>query len=331
MPSHSHLGRPVRRPGFTLIELLVVIAIIAILIGLLVPAVQKVREAAARTQCENNLKQVALAAHNFHDNYKRFPSGVNVPVSATGSGVTSGQLFPTNFLYTSGIVGNPPVPGQFISWAEALLPFIEQANLQKVLNLAQNQYGNCNGPNSTGAQVVQILICPNDTITNQVSTYTTGGVTYYFGMNSYGCNGGTRSWYVSNMTNDGVMYINSSVRIQGITDGTSNTFLFGERLHYDPNYANIATLGGWAWANYSAGQDYILSAPQPINYMCPPNPTQQNTDDRTASYGSAHTGGANFAFADGSVRFVSLTSNSDLPLLQALSTRAGNEVASLPN
>jgi prepilin-type N-terminal cleavage/methylation domain-containing protein/prepilin-type processing-associated H-X9-DG protein len=314
------------RKGFTLIELLVVIAIIAILIGLLLPAVQKVRAAAARMQCSNNLKQLALAAHNHHDVYKRLPAGCNVPI-----GKANGMIFPTNFLYTSGIIGNPALATQFVSWPEALLPYIEQSPLYNQLNLTLNQYGNCNGANSPGASVIPILICPSDNMPNNTSTYTTGGVTYTFGMNSYGSNGGTRSWYVSNMTNDGVMYINSKVRIPDITDGSSNTLLFGERYHFDPNYAGINSLGGWAWANYDAAEDYIFSAVQPVNYMCPLNPTQNNTDDRTACYGSGHDSGANFAFGDGSIRFLTLTSNSDLLTLQAIATRAGGEVVNLPN
>jgi prepilin-type N-terminal cleavage/methylation domain-containing protein/prepilin-type processing-associated H-X9-DG protein len=318
-----------KRRGFTLIELLVVIAIIAVLIGLLLPAVQKVRAAASRIQCANNLKQLGLAAQNYHGVSERFPAGVNIPV-----GTASGMLFPTNALYTSGKVGQAPEPNQFISWAEALLPFIEQDNLQKNLNLTGNQYVNCLGPNSVGAQVIKILICPADNLPSPVSTYTTGGQTYYFGMNSYGGNGGTFSWYVDPQyySVDGVFYINSKVRIGDIQDGSSNTFLFGERYHKDPVYTDIQTLGGWAWANYLAGQDYLFSTRVPINYQIPPGTTLTTavSDPRVCAFGSGHSGGANFCFADGSVRFLTLTSNTDLPLLQALSTRSGGEVANQP-
>jgi prepilin-type processing-associated H-X9-DG protein len=161
----------------------------------------------------------------------------------------------------------------------------------------------------------------------KVSTFVSAGVTYYFGMNSYGGNGGTRSWFVSNMTIDGIFWINSRVAISAIHDGTSNTLLFGERWHWDPVYTNIETLGGWAWANFQAGQDYLFSTPVPVNYTIPPGTPLNFTvqDNRVCAFGSAHPMGANFSFGDGSVRFLKLTSNTDLPVLQALSTRNGGE------
>src|SRR5262249_11005840 len=281
-------------------------------------------DAADRSQCQNNLKQIGLAAHNFHDSYKRLPSGVNLPIANV-----SGAVTPSNFLYKSGAISNPPVPNKFISWLEALLPYLEQGNLYNQLTLYGREYVNCKGPTSAGANVVPIFLCPSDRLPQRVSVYLGQ---YYFGLNSYGANGGTRSWYVGSMRTDGVFWINSRVRLTGFPDGTSNTFLFGERYHYDPAYTDIATLGGWAWANYNSPQDYLLSTPVPINYLLAPG-TQTGfplypEDDRVCAFGSGHMGGANFCMADGSVQF--LTDSTPLVLLQALSTRAGGEVAELP-
>lgn len=316
------------RQGFTLIELLVVIAIIALLMALLLPAIQKVRAAADKMQCASNLRQLVTAAHNFHNDYNFLPPGINLPISSQ-----SGAIFPSNPLVTSGKVGQPPFAGKFASFFELLLPYVEQDNLQKTLDLSQREYVNCLGANSIGAQVVKIFICPSTAMKDRVTTFTTGGNTYYFGMNSYGANNGTRSWFVTNMTNDGVFWINSKVKLGHITvmDGTSNTFMFGERHHWDPVYTAIDSLGGWAWANYQAGQDYLLSTPVPVNYTIPPGTplTFAVQDPRVCAFGSAHPGGANIAFCDGSTRFITLTSNSDLPLLQALSTRNGGEVANI--
>ena len=139
------ISRTAPRRGFTLIELLVVIAIIAILIGLLLPAVQKVREAANRIKCTNNLKQIALAAHNYHDDHGQFPTGAHLPVP----------------------VGDVPTGGTNL-WVE-LLPYFEQDNLYKQWDYKDNRNNVAGGRNATQAQVIKILLCPSDPLPEPVS------------------------------------------------------------------------------------------------------------------------------------------------------------------
>jgi prepilin-type N-terminal cleavage/methylation domain-containing protein/prepilin-type processing-associated H-X9-DG protein len=297
----SRTHRP--RPGFTLIELLVVIAIIAILIGLLVPAVQKVREAAARTQCTNNLKQIGLAAHNFHGVSQRFPPAVNIPGEEAFGWPAA------------------PDPGRWYGLHMALFPYYEQDNLRKNLvdNVVNPQYINCLGQGSVGAQIVKILLCPSDGAmpAPPVGVYVNK---YYFGLTSYGgCSGTSATTTNGNASlKDGVFYMNSSTRFADITDGTSNTLMFGERSRRNlPATSTSQSLGGWAWANFFAQEDNTMNTSEPMEGVQLHDLNQ---------FGSQHNGGiiSNFTFADGSVKPISNSIN--LIMFQRLATRGGGEV-----
>ena len=319
-----------RHRGFTLVELLVVIAIIAILIGLLLPAVQKVRDAAQRAQCQNNLKQISLAALGYHDVNQGFPGAT--------------------YLYTGSFSIGPPTQGYtvFVS----LLPYLEQENLFQtwiystpILNGQQT----ATTPTPPGANVVSTLVCPADPIgqnPKQAVKHPAG--TYYWGITSYGGNGGTQSY--PNATNDGMFFAVgpastpplSPVRIQDVADGLSNTLFFGERYHQDPNFDAlvspvpsslstdlIAGYGWWGSPTSEAAADVSESACAPLNYQVPsPLPSgvtaQQAVNLRICAWGSGHTGGANFSLADGSARFI--TNSISQTTLTWLSTRTGGEV-----
>jgi prepilin-type N-terminal cleavage/methylation domain-containing protein/prepilin-type processing-associated H-X9-DG protein len=302
-----------RRNGFTLIELLVVIAIIAVLIALLVPAVQKVREAAARLQCQNNLKQIGLALHNFHGDYKRFPSGIMCPI-----GSVSGGIVPSSCPRCA----QPPVPGKWGSWLTWILPYVEQAPLYGEVNLTVREYGYCQGPDSPGANVVPTYICPVDY--QPLTTIMYSGI-YYFGINSYHGNAGTFAWPVSSASLNGVLYYNSAVRIADITDGTSNTLLVGERYSQDPvvSDTDLADWRGWAWTNYNSGGDHLGYTSWPLNSKA----SVIGIDARKCNFGSGHFGGANFALCDGSVKFMANTTGSQMVVYQRLSVPNDGAIA----
>ena len=175
-----------RRDGFTLIELLVVIAIIAVLIGLLLPAVQKVREAASRTQCTNNLKQITIASHTYHDTILTFPGAT--------------------YLYQGSFATGPPSQGYtvFVS----LLPYLEQQNLFQSWILTTPIYNGqqtASVPNPPGATVLKVLTCPSDLIPqNPAPAVKHPPGTYLWGITSYGGNGGTQSY--PNPSLDGIFF-----------------------------------------------------------------------------------------------------------------------------
>jgi prepilin-type N-terminal cleavage/methylation domain-containing protein/prepilin-type processing-associated H-X9-DG protein len=301
-----------RRRGFTLIELLVVIAIIGILVALLVPAVQRVREAAARAQCSNNLRQIGTALHGFHGDQKRFPSGIMLPIGSA-SGAMQRSSCPR--------CDEPPEQGFWGSWLTYILPYVEQDPLYMSLDLKQREYAYCGSATAPGSTVVPTYMCPSDYIPRPVIQYST----YFFGVNSYFANAGTKAWPASSASLNGVMFYNSRISMKHITDGTSNTLLAGERFSHDPTMddSELADVRGWAWTNYNSGEDHLGDTSWAVNSLA----SIIGKDARKNNFGSGHPNGANFVFCDGSVHFFTNGGTANLANFQRLAVpNDGNEV-----
>jgi prepilin-type N-terminal cleavage/methylation domain-containing protein len=336
-----------QRSGFTLIELLVVIAIIGILIALLLPAVQKVREAAQRTQCANNLKQIGLALHMYHDEYAVFPPGVEDPLET-----------PT---------GRPPHQGYhpWWSWMAAIMAYYEQDNLYRQADAWAHKSGfyywpwgnpgNNPPPNPALGNVVKLWICPADPRVDLAQDANGGGTwtlhvafTEYLGVAGLSGDGDASHNYDAVIpARNGILYMKSNVHMKDITDGLSNTLLVGERPP-----SNDLWYGWWfagaGWEDFSYGQqgvgDVVLGAVETryFNFLkgkfhspdCSSltplvgiGPGSLSDDCDYSHFWSLHPGGANFLVSDGSVRFMSNTAKD---ILADLCTRNGGEVTELP-
>lgn len=289
---------PRAKRGFTLIELLVVIAIIAILISLLLPAVQQAREAARRTQCKNNLKQLGLALHNYHDVHGSFPPGYFARnVSATDMAAAE--------------------TGPGFAWGVAILPFLDQQNLFNEIDFTLDAEDAANLP--SGQTVLNGFLCPTDPAPRvfALPSGTELAASNYVGIYGYG------SVSMAPGSGTGVFYRNSSTRIRDITDGTSNTICIGERMHEHDNVDALAQVdANSTW--YAA----IPASPRPAGMVMVammeqspslvlghvgqdamgPMPAMHHTPNNTnhiVNFSSNHTGGVQFLLCDGSVHFMS--------------------------
>ena len=305
------------RRGFTLLELLVVIAVISILTALLLPAVQQAREAARRVRCGNNLKQIGLALHNYHDQFGVFPPGWVYDQNRTAA------TAPTNCW----------------GWSALILPNLDQATLYSQLNLnagfsgGLDAAGSNSGSGVTGPEktVLAVFLCPSDPGAAQVTSETTvpGESMVFGGRSNYpGVNGDLLFDFPPIDHQGGVFGENSKRGLRDMTDGSSNCFLAGERSSY--NTRDSATGASALWAGTRSGEPgselangvafAVGQCVVPLNTVSASMPGLLGAGASEASwhgFSSRHPMGAQFLLGDGSVRFTGTSMNFDTYRLMA--------------
>ncbi|MBA3316251.1 MAG: DUF1559 domain-containing protein [Planctomycetaceae bacterium] len=297
------LGR--RRDGFTLIELLVVIAIIAVLIALLLPAVQQAREAARRTQCKNNLKQMGLAMHNYHDTFNAFPIGATVQTTGNGS---------CNW-----------------AWGAAIMPFLEQGNAYQAAGVGQLTLPAALADPARLAVLqrpISVYRCPSDTgpdlntnvpfgtgaVNLALSNYvaSNGSYSYRARFGDPEADSSTATGFNNGMFIAGVVNPPGAVtrRMSSITDGTTNTIMVGERA-WEVGFADYRAAVVWgmrgsglAFAANDNGYVCVMGVGW-VQLNSPPYPYSATNSEHRRGFSSNHTGGVHFLFCDGSVQFIS--------------------------
>jgi len=289
-------GKPDVRGGFTLIELLVVIAIIAVLIGLLLPAVQKVREAAARMSCSNNLKQLGLAMHNYHDSVGTFP------YARSGGGQNRH------------------------TWAILLLPYLEQDNTYRIYKTqiaGVNQTDGFNNHTSTDPQIVtartaqvKIFLCPSRRSGPSLSPITTGSSVMGISSDYAACAGDTKSAPTTGvfpLVNSN--HVKSVVKITDVSDGTSSTMMIGEK-HVQLGALNDPITDGFIYSGSEQQTYYRVAGPSWPLAFDPAAPVN-------FQFGSWHPGLCQFVFVDGHVQGVRNSTSG--PVLALLANRSDGQ------
>jgi len=312
-----------RRPGFTLIELLVVIAIIAILVALLLPAVQQAREAARRSSCKNNLKQIGLALHNYHDTFNTFPPGF---IGSRSGGIT-GDGFGTGW-----------------AWGTFILPALEQSALYDQLAPGVLSGSSC-GDGSLCPQdaaqlvflrtVIPTYLCPSNSgqkpVHSRVKDTRTDNAAVEIGMSNYIGNAGISDLNCRWTAMDGIFFSNSNIRMRDINDGTSNTLLVTERDAVQhpgdrPNGNQQHMGANWAGVSYPGCDRQNENHYAVLNFAFATfgeiNGSATRRDMREAA--SLHAGGVQILNCDGSTRF--LSENISLGLYQNLANRRDGNV-----